>query len=247
MGKISEAKMIEQRREFIIDLLGAGFFAAGLSTSLSAQAGLFGKTPRKMPAGKSIFSLQGSVFVNDKTATLDTLIKANDTVRTGRNGKVIFVVGRDAFTLRSNSEIKLSGSNLLLSGLRLLSGGILSVFGRRRRSEAALSAQTTTATIGIRGTGLYMESEPDLSYICTCYGITILRSAVNPKLKETIVTKHHDSPRYVYDGNNKGPIIQPAPMKNHTDLELMVIEELMGRTPPFGVTGDDYITPKRRY
>ena len=53
--------------------------------------------------------------------------------------------------------------------LRLLTGSLLSVFGERGANQA-LSVNTSTATIGIRGTGIYMEAEPDLTYLCTCYG-----------------------------------------------------------------------------
>ena len=34
-----------------------------------------------------------------------------------------------------------------------------------------LRLTTQTATIGIRGTGVYVEAEPSQTYFCTCYGI----------------------------------------------------------------------------
>jgi hypothetical protein len=37
----------------------------------------------------------------------------------------------------------------------------------------------------------------------------------------------------------------PAPFKNHDDLELMLIETLVGRTPPFSLFDESYDNPRR--
>lgn len=50
---------------------------------------------------------------------------------------------------------------------------------------------------------------------------------------ETIRSLHHDAPRYILADGNAGKLITPAPMKNHDDEELMLVEALVGRTPPF--------------
>jgi hypothetical protein len=39
----------------------------------------------------------------------------------------------------------------------------------------------------------------------------------------------------------------PAPFLNHTDLELMTIEAIVGREVPFGLTGSEYEGPQRDY
>lgn len=49
-------------------------------------------------------------------------------------------------------------------------------------------------------------------------------------IKETVKTNHHDEPRYIYSKKN---IIVKAPVINHTDLELIMLEELVLREPPF--------------
>jgi hypothetical protein len=43
----------------------------------------------------------------------------------------------------------------------------------------------------------------------------------------------------------KGRRIVPAPFKNHDDLELMLIESLVGRTPPFALFDESYGSPRR--
>jgi len=222
----------ETRRIFLLRALAAGLFAA----SPLVRADLLGNVPHELPAGKSIHSLNGVLRINGKTATTDTVIGSNDTLVTGHGSQAIFVVGKDAFILRENSELHLSGDNLLVDGLRLVTGALLSVFGKSRHNLT-----TPTATIGIRGTGLYVEAQPDLSYVCTCYGTTLIGTVADPANTETIESKHHDAPRYVQaDGS-----IRPAPFVNHTDEELMLIETLVGRTTPFALFDDSYGGPKR--
>ena len=48
-----------------------------------------------------------------------------------------------------------------------------------------------------------------------------------------ITSKHHDAARYIFADSQGGQIITEAPMKNHEDEELMLIEALVGRTTPF--------------
>jgi len=222
----------ESRRIFLLRALSAGLFAA----SPLVRAGALGKVPRELPAGKSIYSLQGELRVNGQAANADTLVSPGDVLHTGPGGQAIFVVGKDAFILRGNSELHLSGDNLLVESMRLVTGAVLSVFGKSRHHVA-----TPTATIGIRGTGLYVEAQPDLSYVCTCYGTTEIGSVAAPSNAETIESRHHDAPRYVDAAGN----IRPAPFVNHNDEELMLIETLVGRTPPFALFDDSYGGPKR--
>lgn len=239
----------DPRREFLVQALTMGAFATTGTLGLlpAAEASLFGRVPKKMPKGKSIFDIKGQVQVNKKPADKNTIIRANDTIQTGDNSQIIFVVGKDAFIMHSNSSMQLNGTGILLNNLRLFTGRLLSVFGKRSRREGKLMAVTNTATIGIRGTGVYFEAEPDLSYVCTCYGLTTITSKDDPTSTENIASKHHDAPRYITADGAKGRKLRAAPMKNHTDLELMLIEELVGRTPPFGASDMGYSAPRRGY
>jgi hypothetical protein len=196
-----------------------------------------------MPAGKSIYTLRGEVTVDDAAANEATRIGPTSVVRTGDASRVIFVVGSNAFLLRSNSQMRLalSESGGVTRALRLLSGRLLSVFGKSR-----MQVKTPITTIGIRGTGVYVESEPDFSYVCTCYGETELTADDDPASTETIVSKHHDAPRYVLAEGASGQRIKAAPFKNHTDEELALIEALTGHNPPFSVPGE-YGGPRRDY
>ncbi len=182
----------------------------------------------RVPKAEGIHKLQGDVRINDRGAKKGDLVKPGDEVTTGSNSFAVFVVGKDAFLIRENSQIEVSGGGLVVQGLRILTGKLLSVFapGNKR-------IQAANATIGIRGTAAYVESGVNQTYVCICYGTAELTSVATGRLLETVKTTHHDSPRFIYPGDS-GRLIETAPVINHTDEELVLLESLVGRTPPFG-------------
>lgn len=208
------------------DLLAATT-AAGLALNLAGLGRLLAADA--VPRG--VHSVAGEVRVNGVPVTLATQIRPGDSVVTGPNGDVVFVVGRDAFMLRAESRIELEGTAgaALLAGLRIVTGRILSVFA----SGEPKRMQTDTATMGIRGTGIYVEAERDKTYVCTCYGSVDIVSRDDPAERETVTTTHHDQPRYVL-AKGAPQMLMDAPIVNHSDVELILIESLVGRTPPFG-------------
>jgi hypothetical protein len=236
------------RRNFIrLSLLSAGYSLTAGSSLLAPIVQAVGRIPNKLGADESIFTLSGKIKVDGKDATQSTIITPNSTVETGSNSQLIFVVGKDAHILRENSKLVLTeGDSNIESGLQLAKGKILSVFGKRDESEKSLNIKTTTATIGIRGTGVYTEAHEDHSYVCTCYGTTHIASNSDSSSSEIVKTFHHDAPRYVLADGKQGKRIEAAPMKNHTDEELMLIEALVGRTPPFNSLRG-YNKPRKGY
>jgi hypothetical protein len=232
----------DPRREFLLRALSLGVFAGGAASLWPSSSIALGDIPAKLPPGRSIYKLQGQVTVDGQAATLDTPIAANSLVRTGRSSRVIFVVGSDAFILRSDSELQIGGDNALISGMRMVTGKLLSVFGKRKQPRRI---QTLTATIGIRGTGIYVESDPEQSYVCTCYGATDIASIADPSVSRQVVSRHHDEPLYVLAGKGER-VIRPAPFINHTDVELALLEELVGRSVPFAIGNDVYESPRKR-
>ena len=186
--------------------------------------------------------MKGQVKINGVLATETSIITANDKIETGDHSYIIFVVSKDAFILRSNGQLTLSPNDIsepesniksaLFNSLRLVTGKLLSVFGKSRHSIS-----TPTATIGIRGTGVYVEADPEESYVCTCYGTTVIIAVNDQASVETIASQRHDAPRYIAASGSDGQLIRPAPFKNHDDLELLLIEELIGRELAFPVPG----------
>ena len=131
---------------------------------------------------------------------------------------------------RAGSRIELAGGagDSVVSGLRVLTGALLSVFQRGRPKQI----RTGTATIGIRGTGIYIEVQKNRTYACLCYGEAELVPVDEPKEAEVVRTTHHDQPRYIYP-KGMPRMIELAPVVNHTDAELILLESLVGRKVPF--------------
>ena len=180
--------------------------------------------------------VRGEVLINGRPARPGAALKPGDSVATAAGSSAVFVLGRDAFLIREKSELLTTGGRVLTGSLRLVTGRLLSVFGRGTRRIA-----TPTATIGIRGTGIYIEAEAERTYVCTCYGVVDLQASNMPEARETVSTTHHDAPRYIYaQGEMPIKMIESAPVINHTDAELVMLEALVGRKPPFVGTGMEY-------
>ena len=232
----------DPRRRLLLRALAAGALVGG---SGWAQADIFGAVPRKLPAGKSIFEIGGNVRINGVRARRDTVIKPGDVIETDSDGKLVGVIGTDALIIRANSRVEIGGAaGVARSFFRLVSGAMLSVFGKR---DDLYEVRTPVATIGIRGTGVYAEADADKSYVCLCYGTAALTPLSRPAESKLLTTTHHDAPMFLYRDPVKDRCIEPAPFYNHTDLELMTLEALVGRTVPFAMPEDPYAMPRRDY
>lgn len=236
----------DPRRRTLLQMLAAGALGTGSMASNLALAQILGSPPTKLPPGKSVYRISGSVTVDNRPATLETKIGGGSTIQTGRDSELVYVVGESAYIARPNTQIVVETStteSAVVTGLKLLAGKLLSVFPSRR----PVQLQTKVASIGIRGTGVYLESEPDQTYFCTCYGVADVSALDDPTSKETIAASHHDRPLYIVANEPVGRKIRNAPFINHTDQELMLIETLVGRQPPFVFPKSDYTGPRRSY
>ncbi len=277
----------DPRRRILIKALVAGMLTVGLPGANALAASIFGNRPHKLPAGQSIYRINGQAMVNGIEATMETQINPGDTVETAKGSELIFIVNTHAMILRGGShlvietdqkkvevkkpvrempDVKKSVREMLLenriagekqndkrvaemtpavsfiNGLRMLSGKLLTV-----SRNTPMRVRTSTATIGIRGTGFYMEADPELTYFCTCYGTTDVFASDDPASNTTVVSLHHDRPLYIVKGEASGNNIRKAPFINHTDQELAVIETLVDRTTPFVFANDAYSAPRRDY
>lgn len=176
---------------------------------------------------QGVYRVRGEARVNDAPAKAGMQVKPGDVVRTLAGGEAVFVVNRDAFLLRANSRLEVGSG--AANVFRIVTGALLSVYqpGERR----TLRAQN--ATLGIRGTGIYVESGLKRTYVCTCYGEVELVPEHDPAARETVRTSHHDQPRYIMSAGAPQMIVK-APVINHTDVELILLESLVGRRVPFG-------------
>jgi hypothetical protein len=179
---------------------------------------------------KGVARVRGDARVNGAPAKEGMDIKAGDVITTGPGGELVFVMGGDAFLVRANARVEVQGQkgSLIAAGLRIITGAVLSVFRPGERK----SVQTPAATIGIRGTGVYVEAEASRTYVCTCYGEAEIVPVDAPSEREVVRTRQHEQPRYVM-AKGAPKMIMGAPVINHTDAELTMLESLAGRQPPF--------------
>lgn len=214
--------------------------AAGLLTTLlpaaRAMAAIFTLPPR-LPDTQSVYRVSGHVWVNGNRVDANTRIGPSDTIKTAPGSQIVFVVGDHAMLLRGGSHLVIQpkeggeAGSLLIGGLRLLAGKLLSVSRNK-----GLRIETPSATIGIRGTGVYLEAGPERTYFCDCYGEVDVVANGDATSRESVISAHHDKPLYIYGQGQPGQCIHAAgrlARPNHTDEELMLAEALVGRTPPF--------------
>lgn len=225
---------MQSRRRTLKALAAAGLLGPAGISGLIRDALAKGEVPLKTGLQK----IKGEVFINHRPAVEGQLIKPGDSIVTGRNSEAIYVVGRDAYLQRELTTVNF-GAEALQNLLRVVSGKILSVFGR-----GAKTIQTSTATIGIRGTGCYIEDEGTgakaRTYFCLCYGSVDMTPKAAPQEAESYSTTHHDKPMYIHNDMKMAKMMVPAEVINHTDQELTLLEALVGRLPPFGASGKAY-------
>ena len=194
-------------------------FVAGLGSALIPLRAL-----AQAPWGV-VRQVSGDVTLNGFGISRQSALRSGQSLATGADGRVWFTIGADAFFLRPNSRLRLEGSRPageFIDFLRLVTGALGATFqpGGRR------TVSTPTATIGIRGTGVYVESGADFTYACTCFGTTEVSSTQMERFE--VSSRNHEA-RLIRPGV---PIARAA-MERHTDEEITALEALVGRPNPF--------------
>ena len=191
--------------------------AVALAVGLVVPAGIRAGEVRQM---------RGAVFVDGRPLGDRGSVTPSARIRVAHGASLDIVVGDDAYRLRGGTALDLdSEDGVTVRVLRLLTGGLLAVFGRRETTVL-----TSVATIGIRGTGLYLSSRPNRLYTCTCYGETML-AAGGERMR--VSATHHDA-HYVDRAPGGGATsMRAAEVLDHDDAELRELEGYVGRKPAF--------------
>jgi hypothetical protein len=230
-----------QRRYFLQYIL-AGMTVAMLPGGNALAAGF--SPPGQLQAGRSVFRVSGRAWVNGNRVDANTRIGPNDTVKTSHDGELVFVVGNHAMLLRGGSHLVMQAKEEsteaapVIGLLQLFSGKLLSASRNK-----GMRIHTPAATIGVRGTGVYLEADPDETLFCTCYGEVDIEASHDPASKDSVQAVHHDRPLVILKEGQPGQSIHSAKdpqyvkpgaaRLKHSDEELTMIEALVGRTPPF--------------
>lgn len=188
-----------------------------------------------LPPG--LHRVEGSASVNGQPAKSGSPVKLGDKVTTGPGSSAVVVLKGDAFLMRADTIVEVKGSGSVLQDMIITTGKVLSVF-----SKKSVAVKAASATIGIRGTGAYFEVDPKDVYFCLCYGEAVVQG---PNMPDKLVqTRHHEQPLLL---TSSGGTLRadPGPFRNHTDAELIMLEELCGREPPFVKDSAQY--PLKKY
>ena len=182
-----------------------------------------------VPAVPGVRHLKGTLSINGKAAKVGDLVAPGDLLVTGADSEALVVHNQDALLIRANTRLRIdSDDQTFINLMRITAGAVLSVWGPRKQ---ALGITTPIASIGIRGTGIYVDSTPEFTYACTCYGVADLVPTAAPDKLRTVQTTYHDAPFFIFP-NADEPLIL-GPVINHTDEELIMLEALFRREPAF--------------
>jgi hypothetical protein len=222
-----EAGLTASRRRWMQAIAAMG--AAGASGYLSELL-----AAGDLPPG--LHRVDGKVTVNGKEAKSGSQVNMGDKVATGPGSTAVVVLKGDAMLMRADTVVEVRGSSGLMSDMIISAGRVLTVFSKKN-----VAVRAGGATIGIRGTGAYVEVLPAEVYFCLCYGEAVL---AGPKMAErTVVTKHHEQPLLLKESGGEMRV-EPGGFRNHTDEELVMLEKLVGREPPFVKDGQ---YPQNKY
>jgi hypothetical protein len=233
--KNSQAPSTSARRAHLKQLAALGLLGPAGMSSLIQEVLAKGDTPTL----NRIQSLSGNATVNGAPAKTGTPMKPGDIVSTSNGSSAVLVIGSDGFLLRDSTTVTFQESKTksgLVDRVLLTTGKILAVFAKR--TAEGLVIEVPHATIGIRGTGCYLEVHDARTYFCLCYGEAGV-SGVGMVVPKILKTTHHEQPVWLDD---RGGImkVEKANFVNHNDDELIMLEKLNGREPPFvamGLTG----------
>jgi len=229
-GRTDQEVLWWQRRSFM--RAAAAWTAMGGFTAAHAQQ------------RSNIVDLTGDATVNGGRLTREQTIQTGDSIETGPNSNLIFVIGNSSFQVRQNSRLTVERGPTLfaVSVLRMLTGGVAAVFGKGTHRQV----YTPTLTAGIRGTGIYTEVFPQQSfrsYFCNCYGTIDMGAGSDRAVSRS---SYHQSFWGEVEPKD-GKFLTPANAINHTDEELENLARLVGQQTAWQIEGHRGIKDGRGY
>ena len=182
----------------------------------------------------NIVELRGDAQINGQRLNQQQTIQTGDSLETGPDSQLVFVIGNSSYLVRQNSRFTVERGATLnaVSVLRMLTGAVASVWGR----GSARQIVTPTLTAGIRGTGVYTEVFPQQSYrsyFCNCYGVVDMNAGGDKTVSEA---QYHQSFWGEVEPKN-GRYLTPAKAINHTDEEMEYLAKLVNQRTAWEIAG----------
>jgi hypothetical protein len=210
----------------------------------SAWVTLGGFAAAQAQQRSNIVELTGDALLNGQRLLPGHTIQSGDEIVTGPRSELIFVLGNSSFQVRQNSRLVVErGASLnVVSALRLLTGAVVSVWGKGTQRRIV----TPTVTMGIRGTGTYTEVFPEQnfrSYFCNCYGTVEVGAGTDKVLSQS---DYHQS-FWAEPVAKNGKFLFPAKAINHTDDELEALAALVDQRTTWQIIGKKGLWDGRGY
>jgi hypothetical protein len=182
----------------------------------------------------NVVELRGDALLNGQRLNPQQTIQTGDSVETGPDSQLVFVVGNSSYLVRQNTRFTVERGATLnaVSVLRMLTGAVASVWGRGSTRQIV----TPTLTAGIRGTGVYTEVFPQQSYrsyFCNCYGVVDMKAGPDRTVSEA---QYHQSFWGEVEAKN-GRFLTPAKAINHTDEEMEYLAKLVNQRTAWDIAG----------
>lgn len=217
----TESELLWYQRRSFLTAAAAWTAAGGFGAAQAQQRG-------------NIVELVGEATINGTRLRPEQTIQTGDEVVTGADTTLVFVVGNASFKMRQNSRMAVErGSSLsVVSVLRLISGGVVSAWGRGSNRRIV----TPTLTAGIRGTGVYTEvfgKDAARTYFCNCYGTVEMASGRDAATSQADYHQAFWADAQPRNGRN----LSPGPAINHGDEELEALARLIGQRTAWQIAG----------
>lgn len=227
----SEAEVTWFQRRDTLKAAAAWAAMGGMPTALAQQR-------------SNVVEFVGDVLLNGQRMRPQQTIQTGDEILTGPASRLVFVIGSAAFHVRQNSRLTVERGNTLntVSLLRLLTGAVVSVFGRGGNRAIV----TPTLTAGIRGTGVYteiMDDQGGRTYFCNCYGTV---EVVRGNDRVVSQSSYHQS-FWGEPAERNGRLIRPANAINHTDEELEFLARLIDQRTAWQIAGKKGVKDGKGY
>lgn len=193
----------------------------------------------------NVVEFVGDIALNGQRMLPQQSIQTGDEIATGPASRLVFVVGNAAFHVRQNSRLTVERGSTLntVSLLRLLTGAVVSVFGRGANRTIA----TPTLTAGIRGTGVYteiMDDQGGRTYFCNCYGTVDVTAGGGQR---TLSQASYHQSFWGEPAARNGRFLRPANAINHTDEELEFLARLIGQRTAWQIAGKTGVKDGKGY
>lgn len=195
-------------------------------------------------AGKPSVAQDNGVEIMGGTANVKKWGNGKFNVTSGE-GQAALRLGKNAFLLNANTQVdfEVEPENRFFRAASVVMGGMHGVFDPDQTGDREI--RTQHATIGIRGTAMYVEVQGDenRTYSCCCYGgIDITNVASGARFEQR--TSYHEARITTADGT-----IEPAPYDrplNHYDDSLVALENMVSRQPRWNLPDGkmQFLTPE---